>query len=147
MDGLAQAGVFSLSTGQHNRFCCNLNIVPKLESQGELRLLSKADRHVAKQGDQSQSTASGFRAAFDLKLLNSQIKSVGKLSLPTLTEIEQQVKNCNVSTIDLKNQFYSIVLEPEDRPKTNFYWNLSRYGNTIGCLWVCQPRPLLLLRQ
>ena len=86
MSGLQKAGVFSLSTGEHSRFCANLNIVPKLESTDELRLLSKADKHVAKM-EQAASTASGFRAAFDYKTLNSQIKDVGKLSLPTLSEI------------------------------------------------------------
>ena len=48
MSGLQKAGVFSLSTGEHSRFCANLKIVPKLESMDELRLLSKADKHVAK---------------------------------------------------------------------------------------------------
>ena len=32
------------------------------------------------------------------------------------------VRNCLVSTMDLKNQFFSIEIEEEDRPKTNFYW-------------------------
>ena len=107
MNGLEKAGVFSLSTGEHSRFCANLNIVPKLEGTDELRLLSKADKHVAKM-EQAASTASGFHAAFDYKILNSQIKDVGKLSLPTLSKIEQSVKNCHVSSLDLKNQFFSI---------------------------------------
>ena len=32
------------------------------------------------------------------------------------------VRGCLVSTMDLKNQFFSIEIEKEDRPKTNFYW-------------------------
>ena len=104
MNGLEKAGVFSLSTGEHSRFCANLNIVPKLESTDEMRLLSKADKHVAKM-EQAASTASGFRAAFDYKTLNSQIKDVGKLRLPTLSKIEQSVKNCHVSSLDVKNRF------------------------------------------
>ena len=121
MSGLEQAGVFSLSTGEHSRFCSNQNIVPKLESTDELRLLSKADRHVAKMG-QKANTASGFRAAFDYSTLNTQLKDVGKLSLPTLTDVEQAVKNCHVSSIDLKNQYFSIELHNESRTKTNFYY-------------------------
>ena len=50
------------------------------------------------------------------------MKEVGKLSLPTLSEIEAKIKNCNISSLDLKNQFYSIELEPESRSKTNFYY-------------------------
>ena len=130
MNGLRNQGVFSLSTGEHGTFCANLNIVPKLENADELRLLSKADKHIARMQSAEQnndgfshsrhdgsastaSTASGYRAAFDYKALNSQLKEVGKLSLPTLSEIEAKIKNCNVSSLDLKNQFYSIELEPE----------------------------------
>ena len=72
------------------------------------------------------STASGFRAAFDYKNLNSQLKDVGKLSLPTLGEVEQAIKNCHVSSLDLKNQFFSIELDAPSRNATNFYW-----GNQI----------------
>ena len=111
MNGLRNQGVFSLSTGEHGRYCANLNIVPKLENADELRLLSKADKHVARMQSQGQntdgsastaSTASGYRAAFDYKALNSQLKEAGKLSLPTLSEIEAKIKNCNVSSLDLK---------------------------------------------
>ena len=45
-----------------------------------------------------------------------------RLSLPTLSNIEQAVKNCHVSSLDLKNQFFSIELHPESKPKTNFYY-------------------------
>ena len=77
--------------------------------------------------EQAASTASGFRAAFDYKTLNSQIKDVGKLSLPTLSKIEQSVTNCHVSSLDLKNQFFSIELQPESKPKTNFYYQNQIY--------------------
>ena len=77
--------------------------------------------------EQAASTASGFHAAFDYKTLNSQIKDVGKPSLPTLSKIEQSVKNCHVSSLDLKNQFFSIELHPESKPKTNFYYKNQIY--------------------
>ena len=124
MEGLENEGVFSKSTGEHNEFCCNLNIVPKLENSEEVRLLSKADRFIAKHNPaQNACSATGYRAAFDFKTLNEKLKPTGKISLPTLAQIEQKIFNANISTIDLKNQFYSIVLEPQSRTKTNFYFN------------------------
>ena len=102
MEGLEKSGVFGPSTGESSRFCSNMNIVSKLESGDEIRLLSKADKHVARMQQGAASTASGFRAAFDYKNLNSQLKDVGKLSLPTLGEVEQAIKNCHVSSLDLK---------------------------------------------
>ena len=99
-----------------------MNIISKLESADEIRLLSKADKHVARMQAGAASTASGFRAAFDYKNLNSQLKDVGKLSLPTLAEVEQSIKGCHVSSLNLKNQFFSIELDAPSRNKTNFYW-------------------------
>ena len=46
MEGLAEAGVFGLSIGETSRYCSNMNIVAKLEGNDEIRLLSKADKHV-----------------------------------------------------------------------------------------------------
>ena len=74
------------------------------------------------EGDSPLNKPSGYRATFDFKSLNEIITDVGKLSLPTISEVEMSVRNCLVSTMDLKNQFFSIEIEPEDRPKTNFYW-------------------------
>ena len=74
------------------------------------------------EGDPPLNKPSGYRATFDFKSLNEIITDVGKLSLPTISEVEMSVRNCLVSTMDLKNQFFSIEIEPEDRPKTNFYW-------------------------
>ena len=48
MDGLFKAGVFGLSTGDHERFLANANIVPKLETTDQIQLNSKADRHIAR---------------------------------------------------------------------------------------------------
>ena len=59
MNGLKNQGVFSLSTGEHGKFCANLNIVPKLENADELRLLSKADKHIQRLQGSTPSTASG----------------------------------------------------------------------------------------
>ena len=115
--------MFELSSGLHDTFCCNINITPKIESETELRTQSKADKHIAKmQGESRLNKPSGYRATFDFKSLNEIITDVGKLSLPTISEVEMSVRNCLVSTMDLKNQFFSIKIEEEDRPKTNFYW-------------------------
>ena len=73
------------------------------------------------EGDSPLNKPSGYSATFDFKSLNEIITDVGKLSLPTISEVEMSVRNCLVSTMDLKNQFFSIEIEPEDRPKTNFY--------------------------
>ena len=99
-----------------------MNIVAKLEGNDEIRLLSKADKHVAKMQVGSASTASGFRAAFDYKQLNTQLKDVGKMSLHTLSEVEQAIRGCHVSSLDLKNQFFSIELNAPSKTKTNLYW-------------------------
>ena len=82
-----------------------------------MRLLSKADKHVSKL-EQTANTA---------KMLNRQVKDVGKLSLPTLSNIEQAVKGCHVSSLDFKNQFFSIELHPESKPKTNFFYENQIY--------------------
>ena len=60
MNGLKDQGVFSLSTGEHGRYCANLNVVPKLEGADELRLMSKADKHIQKLQGNNASTASGL---------------------------------------------------------------------------------------
>ena len=124
IEALTESGVFGLSGEKHSEFCANLNIVPKIESTAELRFQSKADRHISKmQGRSNQlNQPSGWRATFDFKDLNLKIKEVGKLCLPSISEIQTKVRNCLVSTLDLKNQFFSIELEPESRAFTNFYW-------------------------
>ena len=48
MQGLFQSGVFGVSTGDHDKFLANANIVPKLETTDQIQLNSKADRHIAK---------------------------------------------------------------------------------------------------
>ena len=90
---LQKEGVFELSSGLHETFCCNINITPKIESETELRTQSKADKHIAKmQGESRLNKPSGYRATFDFKSLNEIITSVGKLSLPTISEVEMSVK-------------------------------------------------------
>ena len=48
MQGLFKAGVFGLSTGEHDRYLANTNIVPKLETTEQIQLNSKADKCIAR---------------------------------------------------------------------------------------------------
>jgi hypothetical protein len=58
---------------------------------------------------------------------------VGKLSLPTISEIQQKTRNCISSQIDLKNMFFSVELEEDSKSKTNFYWKNRMYcHNRLG---------------
>ena len=68
MEGLFDAGVFGLSTGDHDRFLANTNIVPKLQTTEEIQLNSKADKYIARvapKEDRRTNLDSGFRAAID----------------------------------------------------------------------------------
>ena len=124
IEGLKKSGVFSLSDSGQNDFICNLNIVPKPNTTTEMRYGSKADKYlqkVKKSGNQVNPTT-GWRAAFDFTTLNKCLTDTGKLSLPTLSEVQQKTAGCLCSTIDLKNQFYSLRLEEDSKKYTNFYW-------------------------
>ena len=125
MEGLIKNDVFALSDQKHNEFCANLNIVPKVDDSSELRYQSKADKYLQKQGQNSGMIRppTGWRAAFDYTTLNDVSEEIGKLSLPTISEIQTKVSNCICSSLDLKNQFYSILLEETSKPFTNFYWD------------------------
>ena len=130
MQGLFKAGVFGLSTGEHDRFLANTNIVPKLETTEQIQLNSKADKYIARvapEEDRRTNLASGFRAAIDYKGLNGISEDIGKIQLPTLKEVEESVRDSLVSTVDLKNQYYAIDIEPEHQSKTNFYYNKNDY--------------------
>ena len=125
MDGLFKAGVFGLSTGDHERFLANANIVPKLENTDQIQLNSKADRHIARVApldDKRVNLASGWRAAIDYKDLNAISEDIGRIQLPTLKEVEESCKGSLISSLDLKNQYYAIEIEEAHRSKTNFFW-------------------------
>ena len=125
MDGLFKAGVFGLSTGDHERFLANANIVPKLETTDQIQLNSKADRYIARVApleDKRVNLASGWRAAIDYKDLNAITEEVGRIQLPTLKEVEEACKGSLISSYDLKNQYYAIEIEEAHRSKTNFFW-------------------------
>ena len=125
MQGLFNAGVFGLSTGDHDRYLANTNIVPKLETTEQIQLNSKADKYIARvapEEDRRTNLASGFRAAIDYKRLNEITEDIGKIQLPTLKEVEESVRGSLVSTVDLKNQYYAVDIEPEHQSKTNFYY-------------------------
>ena len=123
VEGFTESGLFEPSPSQHEKYCANLNIVPKIVDGSELRFLTKADKYIAKHTNKElQNQSTGFRAAIDLTTLNSIIPDTGKLSLPSISEIQTKTRDCLVSTIDLSNQFFSIHLEPSSRSKTNFYF-------------------------
>ena len=125
MEGLFKAGVFGLSTGDHERFLANANIVPKLENTDQIQLNSKADRHIARVApleDKRTNLASGWRAAIDYKDLNFITEDIGRIQLPTLKEVEEACKGSLISSVDLKNQYYAIEIEEAHRSKTNFFW-------------------------
>ena len=129
IEGLMEEGVFKLSDSDHDKYACNINVVAKEENT--IRS-SKADKHIARQQNVTQSPA-GFRATFDFTTLNTKLTNVGKLSLPSISEIQQKTRNCVCSVIDLKNMFFSIVLEEESKAKTNFYWkNRIMCHNRLG---------------
>ena len=74
MQALFKSGVFGISTGDHDKFLANVNLVPKLETTEQLQLNSKADRFIAKHSpkdDKRVNLASGWRAAIDYKNLNT----------------------------------------------------------------------------
>ena len=129
IEGLLEEGVFKLSDSDHDKYACNINVVAKEENT--IRS-SKADKHIARQQNVNQSPA-GFRATLDFTTLNAKLTNVGKLSLPSISEIQQKTRNCVCSVIDLKNAFFSIVLEEESKSQTNFYWKNRMYcHNRLG---------------
>ena len=123
IEKFTEAGLFEESTSHHDEFMANLNIVPKIQDSSEIRFLSKADKHINKfNSNKNKHCATGWRCAFDFTTLNKILPDKGKLSLPSITEVQTKVRNCYVSSIDLKNQFFSLLLEPESKSKTNFYF-------------------------
>ena len=123
VEGFIESGLFEPSTSQHDKYLANLNIVPKIIDGSELRFLTKADKYIAKHTNKElQNQSTGFRAAVDFTTLNDTIPDTGKLSLPSISEIQTKTRDCLVSTIDLRNQFFSIHLEPSSKSKTNFYF-------------------------
>ena len=118
IDKLTEEGVFALSKSDHNKYAANINVVPK--EQNQIRA-SKADKYISKQENKNQGPT-GFRATFDFTTLNKNLKEVGKLSLPPISEIQTKTRDCIASVIDLKNMFFSILLEEDSKSKTNFYW-------------------------
>ena len=123
VEGFIESGLFEASTSQHDKFLANLNIVPKIVDGSELRFLTKADKFIAKHSNKElENQSTGFRAAVDFTTLNDQIPDTGKLSLPSISEIQTKTRDCLVSTADLRNQFFSIHLEPSSKSKTNFYF-------------------------
>ena len=96
-----------------------------METIEQIQLNSKADKYIARvapQEDRRTNLASGFRAAIDYKALNEITENIGKIQLPTLKEVEESVRGSLVSTVDLKNQYYAVDIEPEHQSKTNFYY-------------------------
>ena len=123
IEKFTEAGLFEESTSHHDEFMANLNIVPKIQDSSEIRFLSKADKHINKfNTNKNKHCATGWRCAFDFTTLNKILPDKGKLSLPSITEVQTKVRNCYVSSIDLKNQFFSLLLEPESKSKTNFFF-------------------------
>ena len=123
IENFTEAGLFEEATSHHDDFIANLNIVPKIQDSSEIRFLSKADKHINKfNTNKNEHSATGWRCAFDFTTLNKIIPDKGKLSLPSIAEVQTKVRNCYVSSIDLKNQFFSLLLEPESKAKTNFYF-------------------------
>ena len=123
IDELTEEGVFALSKSDHNKYAANINVVPK--EQNQIRA-SKADKYISKQENKNQGPT-GFRATFDFTTLNKNLKEVGKLSLPPISEIQTKTRDCIASVIDLKNMFFSILLEEDSKSKTNFYWRNRIY--------------------
>ena len=106
IEGLIQEGVFKLSDSDYSKYACNINVVPQEDST--IRSL-KADKYIARM-ENTNTEPAGFRATFNFNTLNSKLKDVGKLSLPTISEIQQKTRNCISSQIDLKNMFFSVEL-------------------------------------
>ena len=131
IENFTEAGLFEEATSHHDDFIANLNIVPKIQDSSEIRFLSKADKHINKfNTNKNEHSATGWRCAFDFTTLNNILPDKGKLSLPSIAQVQTKVRNCYVSSIDLKNQFFSLLLEPESKAKTNFYFKTKILRHT-----------------
>ena len=132
LDELEKNGVFEPSGAGHEDFLANLNIVPKVTDSSQIRFLTKADKFVKKHTQNNISNdATAWRATFDFSTLNDCLMEVGKLSLPTISEVQQKVRSCFCSSIDLKNQYFSIRLTNESKSYTNFYHKGTVYCHKV----------------
>ena len=114
IEELRDLGVLETSNGP--KTIMNFVLVKKFQG---LRLLSKADKHLA---SQSSTADVKWRLAVDASTINRHLVNIPQVILPRSEDIRKNIRNKIFSSIDLVDQFFAIRYDQESRKYCNVYY-------------------------
>ena len=122
MNKLEEQDIIMVSDSQEcHSYIHNLLTTPKKPKDSSLRNWTKADQVIQGRIDKLSNKDTPVRVLSDLTTLNFAVKRAS-ITLPDENEVKMFIKDRIISLYDIKNGYFSLVLEEESKEFFNFYW-------------------------